>query len=246
MANCCGKCLSVIAVIPVLGRLPLLHHTITRLIKKNGVSMVICVGQTAEEQATCEGAGAEFIAHRNHPLGRKWNAGFMHAKKYNPDACLFVGSSDWLSDNWISELSPHMNKYDLVGLPGCYFVDIAPDMAEVYRLVYWPGYEGKRLGESIGIGRLISAKALDNIDWRPFDDHLDNSMDYSMYRKINDTKRHLVVTDKIFSMSISTNRWPNKHSFDQHWFGTLKSDRVKEPVPFLMNHFPEVFEVFKV
>lgn len=231
----------VVACIPVNGRLPLLKHTIERLYKKNGVYKVICSGGD-EEKDTCINAGAEFIIHPNHPLGRKWNAAFQAARKHNPDACLFVGSSDWLSDNWISSLSPFINEYDLVGLPGCYFADIGQE----YRACYWPGYKGRREGESIGIGRMISRRILNLMNWQPFNDNIDNSLDFSMDEKVlkHAGKRIMVDAKEIFSLSISTNKWINKHKFDQHWNNILKSERIKQPIPFLMNNFPEIFNIF--
>lgn len=228
-----------IACVPAFGRLPLLKHTIERLYKKNGVYKVICTGGI-EERKTCEEAGAIWVQHENKPLGRKWNRAFQKAAEYNPDVCVFVGSSDWLSDNWIDELKPWTQDFDLVGLPGCYFTHINHE----YRLVHWAGYEGRRENESIGIGRLISKRVLDKIDWCPFDDKIDNSLDFSMYNKVEAGKRKTVHTKDCFSLSISTDKWPNKHSFDQHWRNLIKSERIDKPIPFLMKNFPEAFQIF--
>lgn len=241
LANCCGHCdKNVVAVIPVLGRLPLLKHTIERLLKKNGVTQVICIGQSSDERDVCEKAGAQFIRYKNNPLGQKWNAGFQEAKRLEPDACLFVGSSDWLSDNWLRSIAPYMNNYDMVGMPGCYFLDIG----QTLRLVHWPGYTGRREGESIGIGRVISSRLLDQLDWQPFDNHLENSMDFSMYQKVQHSKRYLLKSNDVFSLSISTNRWPNKHQFEAHWQNVLPSEKVDNPEAWLKQHFPEAFTVF--
>lgn len=230
----------VVACIPVFGRLPLLHHTITRLLKKNHVDHVICVGGN-EERYTCEKAGAHFILHQNKPLGKKWNTAFQEAKQFKPDACLFVGSSDFISDNWVPTLIKHTDKHDLIGLPGCYFVDISPIC---YRLLYWSGYVGRRAGESIGIGRLITSRFLSKIDWKPFDDHIDNSLDFSMYRRVMAENRLLVDTKEVCSLSISTSFWQNKHDFYQHWNGQLKSDIIENPEHWLKDNFPEVLKVF--
>jgi hypothetical protein len=233
--------LRVIAVIPVLGRQELLKQTIQRLLRKNGVYKVICIGW--EEREVCEQAGAEFIQHKNLPLGQKWNAGFQAAEKYSPDACLFVGSSDFVSDNWIHTLSPYLNTHDLVGLPNCYFADVNySSERNEYRVVHWHGYLGPRSGESIGIGRMISRRALDKINWMPFNNHLNSSLDGSMFGKVE--SRHLLKTDKCMSLSISTNLWNNLHKFDDHWSGRLKSDKVEDPDRFLQDNFPEVLNIF--
>src|SRR5688572_11164270 len=116
--------MKIIAVIPVYGRLPLLVKTIQRLLNKNGVSKVICVGNNIDDKRVCVDAGAEWVTHMNRPLGDKWNRGFYEARQYNPDACLFVGSSDWVSDNWLPEMIPYLKDYDLIGTAGCHFLHI--------------------------------------------------------------------------------------------------------------------------
>lgn len=232
--------IKTVACVPVFGRLPLIKHTIQRLIKKNHVDHVICVGGY-DERETCEKAGAHFITQHNKPLGRKWNNAFEEAKQFNPDACLFVGSSDFVSDKWVHVLSKNIEKHDLVGLPGCYFVDIS---AQGYRLCYWPGYEGKRNGESIGIGRMISSRLLEKISWKPFDDRIDNSLDFSMYQKVLSKNRLLVRTNEIFALSISTDKWVNKHRFNEHWNGHLKSQKIENPEGWLAYNFPETLKIF--
>ncbi len=236
----------VVACIPVFGRRPLLAHTIRRLYLKNDVYKVICAGHDNADRKVCESAGAVWVQHRNYPLGAKWNAAFMEARKYNPDACLFVGSSDWISDNWTRELEPLMNEYDLVGTLGCHFLDIGDD----FRLVFWPGYHKIRIGESIGIGRLISNRLLNKMQWKPFNDQLDKSLDGSM--QITCTSHagriHVVNNPNINSLSISTDQWDNKHKFDHHWDEEnpryLPSIKLN-PEPFLSNHFPEAYQIFK-
>lgn len=42
--------MKVVAVIPIKGRLPLLRFTIQRLLNKNGLTEVICVGSKDEQK----------------------------------------------------------------------------------------------------------------------------------------------------------------------------------------------------
>ena len=246
-ADCCGKCgkkdFKVVACIPVFGRLPLLKHTIERLYKKNGVFKLICVGDGHEERKICESLGAEWVQHSNKPLGKKWNHAFMAAEKHNPDACLFVGSSDWLSDTWIDEMIPYMDDFDLVGTNGCYFMHIGNYETKV---CFWPGYINNRKGESIGIGRMISARVLKKLQWKPFDDHLFNSLDGSMQKRVIKVAGNIHSTDslKAKSVSISTDCWVNKHVFSDHWDGKLPSIMVDKDT-FINGYFPEAKEVFK-
>lgn len=242
---------SVIAVIPVNGRRPLLKWTIRRLIDKNGCSQVICVGLGKEDEKTCRDEGAIWVNEQNKPLGRKWNAGFIKAKEYAPDACLFVGSSDWVSDNWISEMMPHLVKNGMTGTAGCHFGDFQPRMK---RLVYWPGYEKgmkiqsrghERKDEPIGIGRMISSKCLDALKWQPIDNALDNSIDWSMFNRVKQAGFNVkLIKADIHALSISCNLWPNKHKFDDHWRGELPSERIRKADEFLSQHFPEIYNIF--
>ncbi|MES2621632.1 MAG: glycosyltransferase family A protein [Bacteroidota bacterium] len=232
----------VVACIPVYGRRPLLEHTIRRLYEKNGVYKVVCSGDQPEDKKLCESLGAVWAHHPNRPLGAKWNQAFYEAKEFNPDACLFVGSSDWLSNNWISQMEPYIKKYDLVGKPDCNFLHIESG----YEVCWWPGYIGRREGESIGIGRLISKRVLDLIQWKPFDDHLNSSLDYSMIQKCTKVAAniHLVRNDYIQSLSISTSRWVNMHSIKDHISGALKSHFKDDPISWLCINFPEAFKIF--
>jgi hypothetical protein len=238
--------MKVVAVIPVKGRLPLLKHTIQRLYRKNGVYKVICVGDSFEDKTLCEYEGAQFVTHPNNPLGKKWNRGFWEAKKYNPDAVLFVGSSDWISDNWIETMSPYLEEFDLVGKPDFQLLDIGPD--NQYRFCHWKGYgKGPRENEPIGIGRLVSARILDKLAWSPMRPDLNSSMDFSMYSNVLALggKVALVNGNEAHALSVSTYRWPNKHKFNDHYANKLPSGRRADFMKFLDESYPEYKMIFK-
>jgi len=226
----------IVAVIPVHGRLPLLKLTIERLYKKNKVHKVICIG-SENEKNTCLHAGADFIEHENKPLGRKWNAGFQKAKMYEPDAVLFVGSSDWISDNWIDYMAVYLKDFDLIGKPDFNLVDYGHQL----RACHWPGYtDHRRANEPIGIGRLISARVLNKMNWQPMEDKLDSSLDWSMYQKVLNLRGNvkLIKSDSIQSLSLSTHQWENKHKFEDHWRGKLPSKKID--VKEMIDLFPEI------
>lgn len=233
----------VVAALPVFGRLPLLRQTITRLYKKNGCYRVICAGDEPEAKKICESLGAVWVNAANDPLGKKWNLAFLEAKKYYPDAVLYVGSSDWLSDNWLEVMQPYVEEHGITGVPGCHFGDIRKDGK--IRIVYWPGYTGTRANESIGIGRMLSAKLLDLIDWKPFDPKKNNSMDSHMKMKCAEVGyRDYFVRENAIAMSISTDQWGNMHQFQDHWSGRLPSEKIADVDKFL-THFPEAYQIFK-
>jgi len=234
----------IVAVIPVRGRLPLIPHTIKQASKV--ADKVICITSKAYEKEYCVGATEVSTINTNVPLGKKWNAGFNMARQYDPDHVLFVGSSDWVSENWIKVMLPYSEHYDIVGVHSfnllhldyevivrnktgaietkkkrrAHIMERARSKAGAHsvevefkgmRLGLWGGYENRRRGEPIGIGRVLNRDFLKRIDYKPFDDSQKNGLDYNM---INLTQSYKAVNSKFIKcLSISTNLWGNLHEF---------------------------------
>jgi hypothetical protein len=243
---CCGVCdyktptgYDVIAVIPCFGRFPLLDQTVSRLVNKNKVK-VILVGDEKGVADIASKYNQEFCSYPNTTLGAKWNFGFQAARKHNPKAVLFVGSSDWVEDDFMLKTLPFLETHEMVGTLGCYLLDIHTTRGK--RLVHWPGYgKGPRAHEPIGIGRVISRSALDKMNWEPFDPQRQNSMDWTMYNKVLQNGGQIKIVDAK-SMAISTNLWLNKHQFEEHWKGRMPSERMA-PDEFISNYFPEANKI---
>lgn len=231
--------MQIIAVIPVHGRLPLLKLTIERLYQKNNIHHVICVGEL-DNKKTCTGAGAEFIEHPNLPIGRKLNIGFQRAKELHSEAVTFVGSSDWLCDTWFDITGPLALKYEIVGKREFNMAHIFPSGIA---LSIWPGYPigSQREKEPIGIGRVCSISFMEKVDWTPFADNLNCSLDYSMMinmQKIGGTC-YIYNSPEIQSLSISCDKWNNMHNF----LSLSKGLTFKEPNKWLEMWFPEIFKI---
>jgi len=240
----------VVAALAVNGRLPLLEHTIRRLYQKNGCYKVICSGDKPEDKELCTSLGAVWTPRRNKPLGLKWNSAFQVARDFNPDAVVFVGSSDWISDNWFSVMQPYVEAYGFAGVPGCYLTDIN----ERIRLVNWKGYKGYRADrhdETIGVGRMLSRRLLDAIDWQPFNSLLDNSLDRSMKdnAKAAGFSDYMVHDNSLKALSLSTDLWINKHKFWMHCDNKIHyipSERIENAEGWLQDNFPEAIELHKI
>ncbi len=250
MAQQCKNCtcrFKYVAVIPCFGRFPLVEVNVKRLYEVNKIHKVILIGHEPNIKKIADQTGSIFVNHKNNPLGRKWNAGFEEARKLNPDAILFVGSSDLISSNWLPTASKYLNDYDLIGTLGCHLLDI--HTVNGRRLVHWPGYgHGVRAEEPIGIGRVISSRVLDKINWKPFDDTRDNSMDWFMYDAVlKHSGKVKIMTEDVYAMAISTNAWSNKHQFESHWGGMLPSTRIQgeSKSKFIEENFPEANHIFK-
>ena len=226
----------VTAPIPVFGRFPLLRLTISRLIKQ-GVTPII-LGHENEAKEIAKEFDCEFISISNDPLGNKWNTGFQASKNYNTDAVIFMGSSDWCSDGYIQRCKEHSKDFGMIGMLGCHFADVS----ESIRLVHWKGYKDKmRQNEPIGIGRFLNREFLEAINWTPFNHQLNSGLDWSMWLNAIKTKQEIGILqcDKsVQLLSISTNKWINKHKFKDHWDGILRSERCSTDV--LQNDFKEL------
>ncbi len=226
------------APIPVFGRFPLVRLTISRLIRQGVIPIII--GHEREAMQIAEEFNIEFIPMSNDPLGNKWNSGFMACKSYNPDGVIFMGSSDWCSDDYLELVADAINDFAFIGMLGCHFADVSDEV----RLVHWPGYlKGQRQYEPIGIGRVLRSDMLAGMNWAPFDPRLSSGLDWSMYLKaIRLIDNLAVIKDEekdIRLLSISTNKWSNKHKFSDHWDGALKSTHMNNEL--LKNNFEEIF-----
>ena len=209
----------------------------------------------------CAKEGAHICNLPTKLLGEKWNTGFVDARQYDPDFVLYVGSSDWVSDNYLDVMLPIAQDYEITGTLDFHLLHLEyllkdekkrpikyqdkthrfkddydlPLMRQnlVSRTVaHWKGYECERKGEPIGIGRLVSRDYLNRVDWMPFDPNLHKSLDYSMISKAKNFKA--IMSGDAQSMAVSTNLWSNKHAFD----GELIDD------DYLTQWFPEAFNLF--
>lgn len=238
--------MKVVACMPVYGRRRLLSRTITRLYEKNKVFKVICAGDGPKDREIAERYGAEWVQVPNYPLGHKWNEAFAAAEKYNPDACLFIGSSDWLEDKWLDVTLPMLKKGDMVGTPDFTMCDIRRG---VTRVAYWSGYPkgSGRENEPVGGGRILSNKLLKGMNWRPFDAGWDNSMDYSMrlHAERLGAKTVLLPNGTITVLTMSSDKWQNKHNYDRE-MKTMQATEMssEDGIAFLAEKFPEALSLF--
>ena len=238
--------MKVVACMPVYGRRRVLSRTLTRLYQKNKIDKVICVGKGEKDKMIVERFGGEWVEAENNPLGHKWNEAFAAAEKYNPDAVLYIGSDDWLQDDWFEVMEPYLKDYDMVGTPDFTMCDIRKG---AYRVAYCGGYPSgsQRRGEPVGGGRLLSNKLLKGMNWRPFDDGWDQSMDYSM--KIHadrlGAKIKVLPYHTLIVLALSSDKWVTKHIYDQliDVYKCTQYDN-EEGIRFLEEKFPEALSLF--
>lgn len=244
-----NKYMKSAAAIPVLGRLPLIEQGIKRFVEKNKIDHVVCVCSNEQDMEYCKAfeplypGKVEVIFHPNEPLAQKWNAGWKHLMdNHDPDFYVFVGSSDWLSDNWLEMTIPFAEKFDAVGKLDMWLYDFGKTEN---RLCFWPGYVGERAGDSIGIGRILSRKIVRKMNGQPFHPSLNSGLDWSMtqHMKVYGVELHTIESKDIKSLSLSCYLWGQKHQFEQHWGNKLPSERLGHGTEFMNEYFPEYRQV---
>jgi len=150
---------------------------------------------------------------------------------------MYVSSSDWLSDNWLDVVSSYVGEFDLVGKLDANFAHVNGSV----NAIHWKGYppESSMYCQMIGIGRVLSRHTLERMNWQPFDCFLNSSLDFSMIfslMKVQWSGQLIMNTDKIQSLSVSTDLWTNIHNFRKLAQGS--DPRGSE---WLEQNFPEIF-----
>lgn len=89
---------------------------------------------------------------------------------------MILGSDDLVSGHFFDLYTlPFEQEVDYIGNLDLYFFDQKRD-----EMWYWPGYTGSRQGESVGAGRTLSRKLLDQVAWRLWADKRKCTLDSSM------------------------------------------------------------------
>jgi hypothetical protein len=122
-------------------------------------------------RAIIESYGFIAVYAANNPLGQKANVS-VQALRGLCDYVITTGSDDVFSSN-MPEIYRANMQYDYFGFKDCYFHNLPTNETR-----YWPGYTCARKGEPIGAGKMVSAKLLDRMNWRPFNRKISASLDY--------------------------------------------------------------------
>ena len=236
-------------VIPIHGRAGLADKTIARLSRQVNCNIrTVIVGDSDEDKETAKKAGvlSTYYSYRNSPLGAKWQFGIDILHNTNPeiDAYLHIGSDDWLSDAYCDTAMKMLAADEtmaMIGSKGFFVIDYRPDL---YRLIYWPGYDQERAKEPIGAGRLIPRCTLDALNWNLFDVGLDSGLDYSMLKKILTLKKSvaMIVSEPVAVMGIKLPQFEVKNGFDS-FSKTAYSIIPMVAEVFLRNYFLDIFDI---
>jgi hypothetical protein len=135
--------------------------------------ILIAVGSEGNKsRKLAEKYGFEYHEVENN-VTKKYNKCFSEAKKHNVDACIKVDSDSIIS----SKFFQYWNKCINSGVDYSEVLDIWFLFQDSYCL--WGGYTNHRKGEGTGVGRFLSKKLLNILNWQPMgkDSYVSNDLE---------------------------------------------------------------------
>lgn len=168
-----------------------------------GVELSVSVSgsEGSETRSEAEERGFAYVEVPNDPLGFKFNAAIRNAEQcYKPDAFMILGSDTFFLPTLWGEYVRMIDKgHTYIGIKDLYLWDWQDNHA-----AYWPGYIGRRAGESIGPGRVILRERMVEYLGRwggIYRDDINRSLDASATKRIGaadliEGKSHLFVSCK--------------------------------------------------
>lgn len=125
----------------------------------------------------------QYYNFKNQPLSDKWNYGSMLLKNHDFDYVLLIGSDDLIDVKFMMEYFVRMkNGSDYIGILDMYIYDLFRS-----KLFYWDGYRqmSGRQGETIGLGRCLSKRIVEILDYQLWSYGLNMGLDGSLNKKLN-------------------------------------------------------------
>jgi GT2 family glycosyltransferase len=140
----------------------------------------VIVDSDSHNKASANKNGLIYLNYKNQPLSNKFNFGMQYFKDKNIDAVMILGTDNFVcTDLFKKYIKIIRNKYDLVGVLDSHLYDTISD-----KMFYFPGYNNHRTGETVGAGRVLSAKLLKKLKYTPWQNGLSRNLDGSMWEKL--------------------------------------------------------------
>jgi len=150
----------IVCIMPIHKRVNVTIETVNRLKQQKYLDDIILVGDSSIEEVIAEKTGVSYLQYYNDPLSYKVQAGVDTARLCNPDAIMISGSDNWLADNWTELCAPFIPHYDVIGVDQWWSARIIKSRPlEIMKCRY------NNRGDPIGGGRIVTAPALDKINW---------------------------------------------------------------------------------
>lgn len=148
--------------------------------------ITIVAGSEGEQSKTMvEKHGFKYVEMPNQPLAEKFNMTLTMAKIYQVDYVLCLGSDDIIHPDLFDVYLKAMQRgVDYIGFLDMYFWDTVSNKS-----AYWGGYrESYREGCTAGAGRCLSARVLNEWDWKIWENKHNDVLDTSFDEKLRSTK----------------------------------------------------------
>lgn len=191
-----------------------------KLTGKIDLLLLACGSEQSESRDIAERNGFEYAEFPNFPLAQKHNKLYWMAKPHNPHACLKIDSDSIVSEEFFRYYDRLINEgYDYSGIEDIYF--LVRDF-----LCYWSGYEGQRKGETTGVGRFMSRKLLDMLEWTPWGNSTINTgFDLVLTKRVNSVKHNIKTTttkcSEVLGICIDIKSPMNLSDFSDFYFDSV-------------------------
>lgn len=171
----------LITFVSIHGRPGVTSESIKRLYRQGEyINEIIVVGDNIRDESIANKLNVTYIEYYNDPLSWKHQVAVDVARLREPDGIMVSGSDDWLSDNWCAECTSYLKEYDVIGSGDGWAVKMVNGKPkEILHHLY------NRREDTFGPGRIISAKALDRIDWKLYMFNRNNSLDGYSWRSLH-------------------------------------------------------------
>ena len=189
--------------------------SIQRIRKDLGIELpAVCVSDVDDKRA-CESHDIHHIRMNNLPVTDKWNRGMQYMRSIGADYVIISGSDNIFSSDTIKRISAEATKgYDVIGLNSIYFYAVDGEFkGKVCRLNY-----GNRL---LGVGKTISKKVLDEIDWTPWGKKKNWGMDVLVTMSVRPHAKTYKALSNTVVFDCKSKQNLNKSTL---WFGKLKAN----------------------
>jgi hypothetical protein len=124
-----------------------------------------------------------YFDYQNQPLSNKFNFGMSQFKSISLDYVMILGSDNFCDDILFLEYIKIMrNNFDLIGVLNSYIYDVKTSI--MYRYLGYPK-DNPRYNETLGAGRVLSKRLLENLNYNPWKDGLSKGLDGSMWQKLS-------------------------------------------------------------
>ena len=160
---------------------------------RNEHELVVVVSCSPDDDPGIEDAAgaADVQVHvPNSPLGAKFNASVAELKGWNCDLIVSCGSDNLVVPDLFRMYARMVEFFDVIGLQDVYHYQ-----PEGQWFSHWLGYGAHdlpnddckhRKGEPIGAGRCFSMRAMEALEWAPWEPHLEKNLDRPLWAKLDE------------------------------------------------------------